>query len=169
MTVLGTFHQRDPHTAYPTWITLQMDTDIKSSAEELALASRGTKERNAPPKNQRLIKTVKSWTEMIAWWHLAFYVLRSQGDLEQNSPIPMPLTVVMTSLISANSAGREKILDSGLSLSLPLFTHESPWSRVSNSCLPWHRHPSVKCSIESWNQPMSRGRSSQASWKRQFR
>lgn len=43
---------------------------------------------------------------------MAFYVLRSQADLEQNSPIPMPLTVVMTSLISANSAGREEILDS---------------------------------------------------------
>lgn len=49
---------------------------------------------------------------MNTWCHLDFYVLRSQADLEQNSPIPMPLTVVMTSLISANSAGREKILDS---------------------------------------------------------
>lgn len=45
---------------------------------------------------------------------------------------------------------------SGLSLSLPLLTHDSPWSRIFNSCLPWHRDPNVKCYIESWNQSMSR-------------
>lgn len=43
---------------------------------------------------------------------MAFYVLRSQADLEQNSLIPLLVTVVMTSLVNANFAGREKILDS---------------------------------------------------------
>lgn len=50
----------------PPRITSQMDTDGKSSAEGLVLASRGTKERSSS-KNQRWIRTVQSGTEMITW------------------------------------------------------------------------------------------------------